>query len=81
MNGETPSGTASEDEETVYEFTATAQSGKDALGKGLKAAQAGLKTGMAVRRAKEHREQINRQARRAKTKDVLQIFGILTSFF
>lgn len=68
-------------EETVFEFTMTPQSGREALGKSLKMAKAGTKAGIATRRAMERRREINRQARRAKAKDTLQILSLLTSFF
>jgi hypothetical protein len=78
-DGGPPSGESSE--ETVFEFTMTPKSGRDAIGKGLKAAKAGTKTAMATRRAIERRREIKRQARRQKAKDTLQILGLLTSFF
>lgn len=78
QRGTMPSGTT---QETVYEFSMTPKSGRDALSKGVRAAKAGTKTVMATRRAYERRKEIERQARRQKTKDVLQIFGIITSIF
>lgn len=79
-SGDSPTGDLS-DEETVYEFTLTPQSTKEALGNGLKAVKAGTKGVMATRRAIERRREINRRARRAKMKDGLQIVSLLANIF
>lgn len=69
------------DEDVVYEFTGSFNSVRRAAHTGAKVAKATVQTKMAVDDAIEHRRQINRQARRAKTVDALKILKLVASIF